>query len=116
MTKTIEFTHDDDTFPFEVYFDHDDIADYLVQRLKDKFVTNCRKNLGCWSMADINAAMKRVFTEDFLKGAKKMAELMFSDYDLDDLFDDDEDFDDFLRERFEDDFREALKDGAYDRE
>lgn len=97
MTKTIEFTHDDDTFPFEVYFDHDDIADYLVQRLKEQ-------------------SSFKYHSYEYLEGAKKMAKLMFSDYDLDDLFDDDEDFDDFLRERFEDDFREALKDGAYDRE
>ena len=120
MTKTIEFTicgeYADEKLPFEVCFDYDDVADYLVQRLKDQFVTNYKKTHDHWNMAEINAAMKRVFTEVYLLGAKKMAELMLQDYDLDDLFDDDEDFDEFLRERFEDDFREALNDGAYDRE
>lgn len=119
MTKTIEFIisgeYADEKLPFEVTYDYGDIADYLVERLKDQFIANYKKGYEHWSMAEIREAMKKTFTEEYLKGAKKMAELILVNYEIEDLFDDDEDFDDFLRERFEDDFREALNEGAYDK-
>lgn len=80
-------------YPFDVCYDADDVADYLAGFMKGPEPDDA--------------------TDAFIEGAKEMARYIVTTYDMDDILADDDEFIEFLKERYRDEFEEALRDGAY---
>lgn len=120
MNITIEWVVEDDyhskTYYYECVYDHEDIADYLVSYLLDERKKKAEKDYkakypelskmrGFLSMVYEN---ERIATKPLIQAFKEMALFLAKAYSFEDFITEDDDFIEFLKVRYEKDFRERL--------
>lgn len=120
MNVTIDWVVEDDyhstTYYYDCVYDYEDIADYLVSYLLDERKKKALKDYQNRfpDLSKVRGFMTLVYdkekaaTEPLLKAFKEMAMFVAETYSFGDFITDDDEFIEFLKERYESDFREEI--------